>query len=125
MYNNPFNNFGYIPMQQQMQEPKQQQPIQNIFTNTTPTNNNDYYMAKILKSGETSASQIVTQKTFFLDLDNKRLDIKDVTGDVISYEIILPKDKKDIKIEELEKEIKELKEMMTNESTRNAESSKE
>ena len=122
MYNNPFiNNYagfnGYnMPMPQQ----EQKQPINNIFTNQLPTINGEYFMAKFLKSGENPETIIVNQKTAFIDLENKKLSIKEMDGNIVNYEIILPLDEKDLKIQKLEKEIELLKEGMKNGQCANA-----
>ena len=107
--NNPYlNNFGYgfnMPMQEQ-------KPIQNII-NTQPQVS-DMFMAKFLKQGERPEDIFVNQQTAFIDLNNKKLSIKELDGKITNYEIILPLDEKDKKIIELEKQINSLKEMMTN-----------
>lgn len=115
MYNNPFmtnyagfNNYG-MPMQQ---EPKQ--PINNIFTNVPTPVNNEYFMAKMLKEGEKPEEIFVNQKTAFISLSNKKISIKETDGNITNYEIILPLDKKDIEIQELKKELKEIKEKINN-----------
>lgn len=97
MYGNPyFNNF------------RDQQPIQNIFTNQMPLNN--LFMAQFLKENEKVEEMFVNHKTAFIDLFKKELKIKDIDGTITTYGLILPKDEKDKKIEELEKQIQELKE---------------
>lgn len=121
--NNPYlNNFGFnMPMPQQ----ERQQPIQNIFTNTTPTTNaSDFFVARFLKNNESAESEIVTQKTAFISLQNKKLDIKDIDGTITHYDIIPPKDEKDIKIEQLESELLSLKEMIANGPTTNTTNAK-
>lgn len=106
MYNVPyFNNY---------RDPNNTQPIQNIFTNQLPQN--DLFMAKFLKEGEQAESQFITTKTAFIDLIKNELTIRDMTGDIKKYQIIPPLDEKDIKINSLERELRELKEMMTHES---------
>ena len=103
MFNNPYF--------QGFREP--QQPITQNFqlANTMP---NDYFMARFLKNGELVENQLVTSKTAFIDLTNKQLKIKDTTGDITTYGLILPMDEKDVKINNLEQEIKQLKEMLNN-----------
>lgn len=106
MFNNPlFNGF---------REPNQQQPIQNIFTNQLPQN--DLFMARFLRNGEVAENQFITSKTAFIDLANRQLKIRDLTGETTTYGLILPLDEKDIKINNLENEIQKLKEMISNES---------
>lgn len=109
MFNNPYF--------QGFREPNQQQPIQNIINTQMPQN--DLFMAKFLKNGEQAENQLVTSKTAFIDLQNKQLKIKDITGEIVTYGLILPLDEKDVKIQSLENEIRELKEMMKHESNAN------
>lgn len=110
MFNNPyFNNYREMP--------QPQQPIQNIINTQMPLNN--LFMAQYLKDNEKVEDIFVNHKTAFIDLKNKQLKIKEVNGDITTYEILLPKDEKDIKIEMLEQQIKDLKEMFNNESNAN------
>ena len=109
MFNNPYF--------QGFRDPKQPQPIQNIINTQMPQN--DLFMAKFLKNGEQAENQLVTSKTAFIDLQNKQLKIKDITGEIVTYGLILPLDEKDVKIQSLENEIRELKEMMKHESNAN------
>lgn len=106
MYNNPYF--------QGFREPNTQQPIQNIINNQMPQN--DLFMAKFLKQNEQAESQYITTKTAFIDLYKNELTIRDLTGDTKKYQIIPPLDEKDLKINALEKELQELKEMINNES---------
>lgn len=105
MFNNPYFN-GF-------REP--QQPITQNFqlTNNLP---NEYFMAKFLKNGEVAENQYISAKTAFIDLANKQLKIRDTSGETTTYGLILPMDEKDLKISSLEQEIKQLKEMINNES---------
>ena len=112
MNNNPY--FGN-PFFNGFRDTNNQQPIQNIINTQMPQN--DLFMAKFLKEGEQAENQLVTSKTAFIDLQNKQLKIKDITGEIITYELIIPKDEKDKKIEELEKQIQELKGMIVNEQS--------
>lgn len=106
MYNNPyFQGFDKQPITQNFQ-----------LANTLP---NDMFMAKFLKENEQAENQFITTKTAFIDLFQNELTIKDTTGDVKKYQIIPPLDEKDIKINKLEQEIKQLKEMISNESNVN------
>ena len=104
MYGNPyFNNF------------KEQQPIQNIINTQMPLNN--LFMAQFLKENEKVEEMFVNHKTAFIDLFKKELKIKDIDGTITTYGLILPKDEKDKKIEELEKQIQELKGLIVNEQS--------
>lgn len=91
---------------QQMQSQPMQQPIQNIIN----TNGNSIveFEARYLKENENPADLIVQRKTAFIDLKNGRLSIKDLDGNITEYPIILPKDEKDLKIEQLENTIKRM-----------------
>lgn len=101
------NNYGYRFMEQP------QQPIQNIINTQMPLNN--LFMAQFLKENEKVEEIFVNHKTAFIDLFKKELKIKEIDGSIVTYQLILPKDEKDVKIEELEKQIMELKGMITNE----------
>ena len=104
MYGNPyFNNF------------KEQQPIQNIINTQMPLNN--LVMAQFLKENEKVEEMFVNHKTAFIDIFKKELKIKDIDGTITTYGLILPLDDKDKKIEELEKQIQELKGMIANEQS--------
>ena len=108
MFGNPYyGNFREnIPQQPQ-------QPIQNIINAQMPLN--DLFMAQYLKENEKVEEMFVNHKTAFIDLKNKELKIKEVNGNITIFQLIPPKDEKDIKIEELENKINELKGMITNE----------
>ena len=106
MYGNPyFNNF----------RENQQQPIQNIINTQMPLNN--LFIAQFLKKDEKVEEMFVNHKTAFIDLFKKELKIKDIDGTITTYGLVLPKDEKDEKIEELEKQISELKGMISNEQS--------
>lgn len=108
MYNNPFFN-GF----------REQQPITQNFQLTNPFQGNDIFMARFLKDNESVDNILITNKTAFIDLKNKQLVIKELDGNKSIYEIVLPRDEKDIEIDTLKKEIQELKEMFSNESNAN------
>ena len=81
-----------------------QQPI-NIYNNAnTPESN---FFARYLGENEKVDEILVTHKTAFISLKNRQLSIKETNGDITTYEIILPKDEKDLKIEELERRLLE------------------
>lgn len=111
MNNNPY--FGN-PFFNGFRDTNNQQPIQNIINTQMPQN--DLFMARFLKEGEQAESQFITTKTAFIDLLKNELTIRDMTGDIKKYQIIPPLDEKDIKINSLERELRELKEMMKHES---------
>ena len=102
MYNNPYLT-------------REQQPIQNIFTSQMP--NQNLFMAKYLKEGETPQETFVNTKTALISLSKKELYIKELDGNITTYGIILPVDEKDAKIQALEEEVNNLKEMISNVAT--------
>jgi hypothetical protein len=87
-----------------------QPPVQNIINTTGTTSDTD---VRYVKPGEDISNLIISKKTLFIDEDNSKISIKEVDGNISKvYNIIVPKDEKDIKIEELEKKIKELEERL-------------
>lgn len=92
-----------------------QPPVQNII-NTTGGSEID---VKFLQNNEDISNIIIAKKTLFIDENNHKISIKEVDGTISkSYEIIIPKDEKDIKIETLENKIKELEEKVNGKSTK-------
>ena len=84
-----------------------QAPVQNII-NTNSTSPIEME-AKYLKSGESVNDILISNKTLFIDEEHSKIYIKDVNGSIIkNYDIVIPKDAKDLKIEELESKLKEL-----------------
>jgi hypothetical protein len=59
--------------------------------------------------------ELVINETMFLSKDYKQLFIKDIKGNVRTFELneIIPKDSKDLMIEDLQKQINELKKEMS------------
>jgi len=59
--------------------------------------------------------ELVLNETMFLSKDYKQLFIKDIKGNVRTFELneIIPKDSKDLMIEDLQKQINELKKEMS------------
>lgn len=83
----------------------QQQPIQNIIN----TNGSQVeFETRILNENERPSEILVSRRTAFIDLKNGVLSIKELNGDIKEYKIELPKDEKDLKIEELERRLNEL-----------------
>lgn len=82
-------------------------PTQNIFNvgNNTPQ---DYFEARYCDENTKPDEILVQRETAFIDLKKGQLTIKQVNGDIKSYEIILPKTEEQLRIEELEKKNKEL-----------------
>lgn len=90
-----------------------QPPINNIIT--TPIQSQSIkpiFEARF--SSENPSDILVQNKTAFIDLKNGKLSIKEVDGEIKEYYLIMPKDEKDIKIENLESKLKEM-EMKLNE----------
>lgn len=82
-----------------------QPPVQNII-NTNGTNDID---VKFLQNNEDISNIIISKKTLFIDENNSKITLKEIDGTVSKeYNIIVPKDAKDLKIEELENKLKEL-----------------
>jgi len=82
---------------------QQQPPVQNII------NTNSDIDVKFLNQDDDIANIIITKRTIFIDEPKSKISIKELDGTISkSYDIIIPKDEKDLKIEELENKIKEL-----------------
>ena len=94
-----------------------QAPINN-FINTNQIPSKDMVEWRILNENEEVDNLYVSSKTLFIS-DNLMV-LKGVDGSLEKWEIkkIYPIDKKDEKINALEEEIKKLKEMMNNESSK-------
>lgn len=85
-----------------------QPPVQNIINTTGNSSDTD---VRFLNQNEDISNIIISKKTLFIDENNKKISIKEVDGSISkSYDIIVPKDEKDLKIEELENKLKELEE---------------
>jgi len=91
-----------------------QTPVNN-FINTSQTPNKELIEWRILNENEEVDNLYVQNKTLFIS-DNLMV-LKGVDGKLEKWEIkkIYPVDKKDEKINELEQEVKKLKEMINNE----------
>lgn len=96
-----------------------QAPINNIITGGQ-VQDNTYEMKKLNESDEVENIAIF-KDTIFLGED--RLQIKKLDGTVEKYEIkkVYPRDKKDDKIDELNKKIEELERRLTNEHSKSNE----
>lgn len=66
------------------------------------------FEARILNENEKPDEILIQRKTAFIDLKNGVLSIKELNGEIKSYKIELPKTPEQLKIEELEKQNKEL-----------------
>lgn len=93
---------------QAMQQPPQ--PINNIITSQpmTPPQQPIVPIFEAKFTNENPADILIQNKTAFIDLKNGKLSIKEVDGEIKEYELILPKDEKDLRIEELEAKMKKL-----------------
>ena len=99
---------------------QQPQPVNN-FINTNQTSSKDLIEWRILNENEEVDNLYVNNKTLFIN-DNLMV-LKGVDGSLEKWEIkkIYPIDKKDEKINQLEEEIKSLKEMINNEHSKSSE----
>ena len=90
-----------------------QAPINNIITNGQVPDN--LYEVKKLNENDEVENIAIFKDTVFIGED--RLQIKKLDGTVEKYEIkkVYPRDKKDDKIDELNKKIEELERRLTNE----------
>ena len=117
MFGNPYYNAYSNPIDRidnQMKELEnlkrnyqnsQARPIQNIIN----TNGSQIdFEARILSENENPDEIPVQRKTAFIDLKNGVLSIKDVNGKIEEYKIEIPKTPEQLKIEELERQNKEL-----------------
>ena len=83
-----------------------QAPVQNIIN--TNSNSSDIDV-KFLNKDDDISNILITKKTIFIDENKSKICIKETDGTISkSYDIIVPKDEKDLKIEELENKLKEL-----------------
>ena len=92
---------------------QQPQPVNN-FINTNQTPSKDFIEWRILNENEEVDNLYVANKTLFIN-DNLMV-LKGVDGSLEKWEVkkIYPIDKKDEKINQLEEEIKKLKEVISN-----------
>ena len=87
-----------------IQQYNQPTPIQN-FINTIGAE----FEAKILTNGEDVSNIMINRKTLFVDEKNHKVLVKELDGTISKeYEIIVPKDEKDLRIEELERKLQEM-----------------
>ena len=83
----------------------QQAPVQNIINTSSPSDSEIKFIGK----DDDISNIIVTKKTLFIDESRHKIMIKEIDGTISkSYDIIVPKDEKDLRIEELEKKLEEL-----------------
>lgn len=104
------NQIQQVAQQQQsMQQMPMQQPSINQTFQLSPTNGNNNF--KIVNTIEDVQKEIVLADTYFLSKDNSQMWIKNTRGDIRTFTIeeIIPKDEKDLLIEDLQRQINELK----------------
>lgn len=116
MYNNPYDISRIDRQIEDLQRIKASyqnmippQPVNN-FINTQPTK--PLFEARF--TNENPADVLVQNKTAFINLKDNKLSIKEIDGEIKEYQIIPPKDEKDIRIQQLENEINILKENYIN-----------
>lgn len=82
-----------------------QQPT-NIFNvgNNTPQIN---FEARMLEENEKPEEILVQRRTAFINLKKGLLSIKEINGDIKEFKIELPKTPEQLKIEELERKVKD------------------
>lgn len=95
-----------------------QAPINNIITNGQIQNN--LFELKKLNENDEVENIAIFKDTIFIG--EERLQIKKLDGTIEKYEIkkVYPRDKKDDKIDELNKKIEELERRLTNEHTKSS-----
>lgn len=137
MYNNPYNINAYSPqasidrinnqiaelekLKSQIPQPNNPPAINQTFQ-LAPNNQN---VIKYANSMEEVQKNIVIGDTPYFSNDMSVVWIKDTKGEIKTYELkeIVPKDEKDIQIEYLQAQLKELKGMINNESNTNIDES--
>ena len=60
---------------------------------------------------------LIQHRTMFFDNRKGKLYIKEINGDLVEYDVILPKDEKDLRIEELERRLSEYEHSNTNKNS--------
>jgi hypothetical protein len=108
-YNNPMDRIdNQIRELENLKKGYQNLPQQptNIFNvgNNTPQIN---FEARMLEENEKPEEILVQRKTAFIDLKKGLLSIKEINGDIKEFKIELPKTPEQLKIEELERKVKE------------------
>ena len=70
------------------------------------------FEARMIGKDEDPSEIMVQRKTAFISLENAKLSIKEVNGDIKEFEIIIPKTPEQIENEELKNKVKELEEQL-------------
>lgn len=87
-------------LKNQFQNIPQQQPMNVFNVGNTPQVE---FEARFIKDDEEVENIPINRKTAFISPKNGYLKIKELNGDIETYELIPPKDEKDILIDELTK----------------------
>lgn len=82
-----------------------QQPTQNIFN--VGNGSQIDFEAVILNENQNPNEILVKHKTMFFEPKKGKLSIKEINGDITSYDVVMPKTPEQLKIEELERKIKD------------------
>lgn len=87
----------------------QQQPMNVFNVGNTPQIE---FEARIIGEKDKPDEILIQRKTMFFEPKNGKLYIKELNGELKSYDVILPKTEEQLRIEELEKQNKELLEKL-------------
>lgn len=124
MYGNPYNNQMYMQDLQGLRDridrqiqianqgPPQSAPITQNFQLATPSKNTEGI--KYAESIEDVKKELVFMDSLFVNKDFNKMWMKNTKGDIKIYELkeIVQKDKKDMEIEKLKEQVRELKGMI-------------
>lgn len=93
----------------------QQQPMNVFNVGNTPQIE---FEARIIGEKDKPDEILIQRKTMFFEPKNGKLYIKELNGELKSYDVILPKTEEQLRIEELEKQNKELLEKLKERKTK-------
>ena len=111
MYMDNYNDLQQMRDRIDMQMRNMQAPVQNIINTNTKVD----LEARFLNENENVSDIIINNRTLFIDEKNSMIQIKELDGSISkTYQILIPKDPKDQKIDELESKLREM-EMRFNE----------
>lgn len=88
-----------------------QQPIQNIIN----TSSGVEFEARFLNDNENPEEILIQRKTAFISLKKGKLTIKELNGDLSTYDLLIPKTPEQLRIEELERRLEEYEHRANNE----------